>query len=871
VSPADSAGHIDFLLTHPEDFKNGAYLSYQDVAAKATAGTVVTGEGMWTTEEAAASRALAIERMTPHRLNQAGAWEEFPVIKVDDVVIAPPKDIVDLDTRVLREIHQRIASSRRPIVRLQFGSRFVVIDRTPIGQGMAGAVYSIPDSDQVIKIAKPIPLSLISMFRERDRAQAIEALAAQEPTFHTPHNYEFSPEGLYAIKERVRGTPLSQVLIDQGVIHLVAEDGKTKAVLATGEALQTALNQPVMRDVEREIRNLMELRHRHPDEVSDLGPDNLMAVFDPAGKLKYLSLVDIGPTASVSKKRFDDIYPQGFPGYLKVAEILVNRYLKTGVFEGHAARPGPVATPPEPGPHAPVAALPSLSPEARTYLEREAQNEYPITSAVNPDYLPGHGEFRIPYLLIPKDEMHVVDSGLGSARLRRLLFETVKKDGKEYVRFPIHPESLQLYQPLIDRYGIAGEYTAAATSSTRTVYAQGDRGRSHGQLKLSLAQYQSKRSRVVPAWEVRRSVGVTATAALTPAKTWRKSGASIIGDVAGAYVPEHWKLGSFVDAKQGEVFEHGVLLRDDSFLKQYPSDELYPLFSLFADRGSKPPIVIELWKKSGEPDFHKFLDEFLFKPFLAENRYLIFHQGIIPEMHSQNLIVHLDPKTGRIDHFFHRDAGSMKIDLRMRWLNGLSIAPLRSDNAAFDFKFQRSTEVIEEDFIRYLHNETIVNGALATIRKYVPDFDPEKTREELRTDLHQEIRRDFPLRDPTRHFDTVAGHLEQYYRENVPAEIRPIAQTFEPAAVQRFVRERSEHGQAMPLPEEWAKAIRLPESGYLVTEYGVVYSSRAMGLPGDDHLMLAFHRSADLREIRPPAVAGGDGPCPLGELASRHG
>jgi hypothetical protein len=75
----------------------------------------------------------------------------------------------------------------------------------------------------------------------------------------------------------------------------------------------------------------------------------------------------------------------------------------------------------------------------------------------------------------------------------------------------------------------------------------------------------------------------------------------------------------------------------------------------------------------------------------------------------------------------------------------------------------------------------------------------------------------------------------------------------------------------MPLPEEWAKAIRLPESGYLVTEYGVVYSSRAMGLPGDDHLMLAFHRSADLREIRPPAVAGGDGPCPLGELASRHG
>ena len=373
---------------------------------------------------------------------------------------------------------------------------------------------------------------------------------------------------------------------------------------------------------------------------------------------------------------------------------------------------------------------------------------------------------------------------------------------------------------------------------------------SPGQLKLSLAAYQSKRGRVVPAWEVRRSVGISQMAGLTPEKKWMSSGASIIPEVAGVYIPKEWGLSSYVDEKQGEVLEHGIILRDLSFVNKFPGKEVMPLFSLFSRReDNQEPLIVELWKKSGEPDFNRFIDKFLFKPFLEKNRYLMFHEGIIPEIHAQNLVVVIDPKTGQIEHFFHRDVGSMKIDLRMRWVNGLSVAPLRSENAAFDFKFKRATEVIEEDFFRYLFNEPFVNQYKDVLSSYVSGYNPDSLKGMLKDDLVVEIEHSFPLRQK-REFTSIKDHLEQFYAERQPVRPKRVSGKFDTVRVLGYLHRQAEKQQVMELPATWKSSVKLQARGFLVTDYGVVFDGGILDLKDTGKLMLAYHDSHDLGHLQ---------------------
>jgi NAD(P)-dependent dehydrogenase (short-subunit alcohol dehydrogenase family) len=887
--PRDTANEITYLLENPTQFRTGSNVSYRTLERKIAAREITspalapvsapaadpapaTGPVLFNEAEIQAARAEAIERMGPDAATGV-IWKRFEPVEIDGHVISPAKDLIDLEQRVLKEIHQRIAASERPIVRIRIQGRNFAVYRRPYAQGMAGAVYEIADSGKVIKISKSMPLSIPSMLQEKGRAAQVEALTLNE-RFRTPHNYDFDEFGIFGVKEKVSGPTLTEHLIDLGLIRLEDVDGKTRAVLESGEKLEALLKTPEVKALAKEVENLMDIRHRHPELVGDLGPANIIPKVNlSSGKIEELYQVDIGLTSQKTKARFDGVYPEGFRGYLRIAEALVNRYIDTHVMPAvKAMETEAVHTVSQKSARAASSRDLKFPAAEEKFLEREAQSEYPVTTAVKPEYLPGAGKFPVGYLRIPAEELHVVDSGLGSLDLRSLMFEEI--NGKKFIRFPVHPDSEHLYQPLIDKYGWAGEYVAGATSSTRVVLAHDlehgpDQFGKGGQLKLSLDQYQSKRSRIVPAWEVRRSVGVTELLSKTPHEKWLESGASVIPEVAGAYIPASWKRVAYVDAKQPEVLEHGFILRDKSFLTEIPDAEVHPLFELFAKRGKKPPLVIELWKKSGEPDFHRFIDQFLFKPFIAKSRYLMFHEGVIPEIHFQNVSGALKSKAGEIAHFFHRDGGSMKVDLRMRWIHDLPVGSLRSDNAAFDFKFERATSVIEEAFNRYFHDETFVRGSLETIREYVPDFDPEKTRALLNQRLKAEVENQFPLKKPDTEKSepwSVKGHLNRYYAENPPKNPRAIWIPTDPAQMRQMIRRQIERGQVMELPASWRKTLKIPREGYLVTDYGVVYSSDWwLDSGGKPKLMLAFNSSEPwaFRRVPPsllraPATKEGD-------------
>lgn len=473
----------------------------------------------------------------------------------------------------------------------------------------------------------------------------------------------------------------------------------------------------------------------------------------------------------------------------------------------------------------------------------ETNNSYKPDTEVKEEFRPEAKKvFGVKSFDVPVEEVHVVDSMSGNDILRSQVL--IEKDGKKYFRFFVHPESEHLYIKLMKKYGAQELYWARATASTRGLLAW-PKNPADGNplfLKLSLAKIQDQLGRIIAGWEVRRSVGIAELAENTPHETWMKSGASIIPEVMGAYVDKKEKLGFYVDEKQGKVAEHGLIIRDASFLQEAEKNgwEARPLFSLFVSDGKKPPHIIEMWKKSGK-EFIPFLEDFLFKPFIEKNRHLFYGEHIVPEIHGQNVVVAIDPKTGEIAHFYHRDVGSMKVDLRMRWIDGKNVEPLRSPNAAYDYKFQRATSAIEDVYHHYLNDWLFRWTYQDELKKWVPGFSPDQTLASLRKLIREDARAQYPLKKGESNNLTITDRLEKYIDEN-PPKLVPLKGPLNPN-LEKYLSAQEKAEQFMPLPDTWIKKWKLKPGDIVPTSQGVVK------VAADGTGKIYFHASRDLHEV----------------------
>jgi hypothetical protein len=117
----------------------------------------------------------------------------------------------------------------------------------------------------------------------------------------------------------------------------------------------------------------------------------------------------------------------------------------------------------------------------------------------------------------------------------------------------------------------------------------------------------------------------------------------------------------------------GLLVRDTP-AKLGAGEEIVPLFSLFASAQTGRPRIVDLINSSGREPM-AWVDEFIFTPLIYQAYFLGITEGLVGEMHEQNILMEL--RDGQpTKRFWHRDLGGFLLDRDLRRLAGKGFAQL---------------------------------------------------------------------------------------------------------------------------------------------------------------------------------------------------
>ena len=150
--------------------------------------------------------------------------------------------------------------------------------------------------------------------------------------------------------------------------------------------------------------------------------------------------------------------------------------------------------------------------------------------------------------------------------------------------------------------------------------------------------------------ELRRSVGMSSVFAGISRVDLNRQGILLLDEPVGLV---HKKTNA------------GLLAREAP-CKLNAGQEIVPMFSLAASRDSKPPRIVELISSS-RLGATAWVDKFIFKPLIYQAYFLGMTEGIIGEMHEQNILMEL--RHGRpTRRFWHRDLAGFTLDRNLRRL-----------------------------------------------------------------------------------------------------------------------------------------------------------------------------------------------------------
>jgi hypothetical protein len=166
-------------------------------------------------------------------------------------------------------------------------------------------------------------------------------------------------------------------------------------------------------------------------------------------------------------------------------------------------------------------------------------------------------------------------------------------------------------------------------------------------------------NRNVKLYEIKRSVGNSSLLVGTPRADLERQGILLLDDSVGLL------------HKQTNA---GLLVRDSPW-KLGAGEEIVPVFSLCASRHDSRPRIVELVESSGlEPT--DWVDKFIFTPLIYQAYFLGMTEGLVGEMHEQNILMEL--RNGiPTKRFWHRDLGGFRVDNDLRRLanKGLEALP----------------------------------------------------------------------------------------------------------------------------------------------------------------------------------------------------
>jgi siderophore synthetase component len=168
-------------------------------------------------------------------------------------------------------------------------------------------------------------------------------------------------------------------------------------------------------------------------------------------------------------------------------------------------------------------------------------------------------------------------------------------------------------------------------------------------VKASLNLWVGGLNRNVKLYELKRSVGISSLLVGTPRANFERQGILLLDDSVGLL---HRQTNA------------GLLARDAPW-KLGPGEEIAPVFSLCASRNRRPRIA-ELVESSGlEP--MTWVDRFVLSPLIYQAFFLGMTEGVVGEMHEQNILMEL--RNGiPTKRFWHRDLGGFRADSALRRL-----------------------------------------------------------------------------------------------------------------------------------------------------------------------------------------------------------
>jgi IucA / IucC family/Ferric iron reductase FhuF-like transporter len=152
--------------------------------------------------------------------------------------------------------------------------------------------------------------------------------------------------------------------------------------------------------------------------------------------------------------------------------------------------------------------------------------------------------------------------------------------------------------------------------------------------------------------EIRRSVGISSLLAGIPKADLVRQGILLLDDPVGLV------------HKQTNA---GLLARDAPW-KLGAGEEIVPVFSLLASSHGKRPRIVDLITASRlEPT--AWVDRFIFTPLVYQAYFLGMTEGLVGEMHEQNILMEL--RNGiPTKRFWYRDLGGFGVDRDLRRLAG---------------------------------------------------------------------------------------------------------------------------------------------------------------------------------------------------------
>ena len=280
-----------------------------------------------------------------------------------------------------------------------------------------------------------------------------------------------------------------------------------------------------------------------------------------------------------------------------------------------------------------------------------AKGDYPIQpNSVPLDFWPEHQPvFWLPEFEAPGDQFRLYQNPT-----RPLPWYLFGSNSEGYSHL-VHPLSVQYFlnRDLKGARWKSPRFLATPLASHRTLLVWEPQSRTPPfAVKTSVNVWIGGLNRNVRLKEMKRSVGMSSLLAGIPTADLKQQGILLLDDPVGLV------------HKQTNA---GLLTRDAPS-KLGRGEEIVPLFSLFASAHSERPRIVDLINSSGlEPV--AWVDEFIFTPLIYQAYFLGMTEGLVGEMHEQNILMEL--RDGRpTRRFWHRDLGGFLLDRDLRRLAG---------------------------------------------------------------------------------------------------------------------------------------------------------------------------------------------------------